>query len=361
MASRAVSRVLGHAARAVDRAVVSAMQMRNKGERARAESIGHEDRVRLLGAIAESYADVSGDPARFFPEPAPIAPRPTFVRALGSRHAHKAALAGVHDLAWESGYEPFLGDVREKYLSRTHNRTAHARVYLAGPARPAILLVHGYMGGQWALEERQWPLGWFFKRGLDVAIPVLPFHARRGDGRSPWLPSSDPRITNEGFRQAMHDLRGLVGFLLARGAPAVGVMGMSLGGYTSSLLATVEPRLAFAAPMIPLASVADFARDQGRLGEGDVASAQHAALERANWIVSPLARPSLVPKERVVVVGAEHDRVTPIAHAERIAAHFEVPLVRFPGGHLLQIGRGEGFRAVGKMLEDAGIMTRRPD
>ena len=27
----------------------------------------------------------------------------------------------------------------------------------------------------------------------------------------------------------------------------------------------------------------------------------------------------------------------------------------------LQIGRGEGFRAVGKMLEDAGIMTRRPD
>lgn len=43
-------------------------------------------------------------------------------------------------------------------------------------------------------------------------------------------------------------------------------MGMSLGGYSTSLLATVEPRLAFAVPIIPLASVADFALEQGQLG-----------------------------------------------------------------------------------------------
>jgi pimeloyl-ACP methyl ester carboxylesterase len=356
-----MSRVLGQAAEVVDRALVSAMQLRNTSERARAEALPHDERIRLLEVVAEAYRSGHGDPGVFFPSPPPIAPRSSFVRALGARRPPRGELAGVYDLAWESRYEPFDAGVRDKYHSRTPNRTAHARVYLAGPPRPAIVLVHGYMGGQWALEERQWPIGWFFKRGLDVVVPVLPFHARRGDGGPPWLPSSDPRVTNEGFRQAMHDIRGLVGWLRARGAPAVGAMGMSLGGYTSSLLATVERELAFVAPMIPLASVADFARDQGRLGEGAGAEAQHAALERANWVVSPLARPLLVPTERTVVLAAASDRITPLAHAERIGAHFGVPVTTFSGGHLLQVGRGDAFRAVGRMLEAAGIMSRRPE
>jgi pimeloyl-ACP methyl ester carboxylesterase len=351
---------MGRAASAVDRALVSAMQLRNKSERARAEALPHSERVRLLGLVAEAYADPGfADPATFFPAPPPIAPKTAHVRELGSRRAAKGELAGVYDLSWESGYEPFLEGVRDKYVSRSANRTAHARVYLAGPPRPAIILIHGYMGGQWALEERQWPLGWFFKRGLDVALPVLPFHARRGEGGAPWLPSSDPRVTNEGFRQAVHDIRGLARWLVARGASAVGVMGMSLGGYTTSLLATVERELAFAVPMIPLASIADFARDQGRLGTGVEASEQHAALERANWVVSPLARPLLVSKDRTMVIAADADRITPLAHAERIASHFGVPVVRFPGGHLLQVGRSEAFRAVGRMLADAGLMRRR--
>ena len=64
----------------------------------------------------------------------------------------------------------------------------------------------------------------------------------------------------------MGDLRDFIGWLREKGHPQVGVMGMSLGGYTTSLLATLENDLAFAVPMIPLASLADFARDQGRLG-----------------------------------------------------------------------------------------------
>jgi predicted alpha/beta hydrolase family esterase len=130
---------------------------------------------------------------------------------------------------------------------------------------------------------------------------------------------------------------------------------MSLGGYTTALLATVEQRLAFAVPLIPLASIADFARDQGRLGDGEQARLQHAALEEANAVVSPLTRKSLVPAERILVIGAESDRITPIAHAERIARHFGAPLHRFHGGHLLQFGRGDAFREVRKMWERIGV------
>jgi predicted alpha/beta hydrolase family esterase len=136
-------------------------------------------------------------------------------------------------------------------------------------------------------------------------------------------------------------------------------MGMSLGGYTTALLASVEPQLGFAVPIIPLASIADFARDQGRLGTDEEARLQHAALEAANATVSPLARAPLVARERLLVIGAEADAITPIAHAERIAAHWSAPLVRIHGGHLLQFGRRDAFRAVGGLLRSIGVMKSR--
>jgi len=112
-------------------------------------------------------------------------------------------------------------------------------------------------------------------------------------------------------------------------------------------------------PLVPLASIADFAREQGRLGDGPLAEEQHTALERANWIVSPLARPLMVPKSRALVVAAEYDRITPVAHATRIARHFDCEMLTIAGGHLVQIGRAEAFRALAALLEREGIIAPR--
>jgi pimeloyl-ACP methyl ester carboxylesterase len=157
------------------------------------------------------------------------------------------------------------------------------------------------------------------------------------------------------------DIRTLVRWLRARGAPHVGVMGMSLGGYTSALLSTVTDEIDFVMPMIPLASIADFAREQGSLGQGEEADAQHAALERANWVVSPLARPLAVPKTRALIVAAEFDRITPVAHASRLAKHFACEMLTIGGGHLVQLGRSDAFRALATLLEREEIIApRRP-
>ncbi|MBS2019489.1 MAG: hypothetical protein JST00_41890 [Deltaproteobacteria bacterium] len=357
-------RVLGTAVGAVDRAVVLAMQMRGARQHAREEGLSHDERIAALDHIYEAYGreENVGDPEVFFPTPPPIDPRLELVRSGSPPRSE------TFDASWPSTSTPFLSDVAERYLSNVDNRTARARLYLgeagrSAAKRPAIIAIHGYMGGQWLLEEAQWPIAWLVRRGLDVALPLLPFHAARGGARrgAPQLPSSDPRMTNEGFRQAVGDILALARWLRARGAPHVGVMGMSLGGFTTSLLATVtRGELDFAMPMIPLASVADFAREQGRLGEGERADAQHAALERANRIVSPLARPLAIPKERTLVVAAEHDRITPSAHARRIAGHFGCEMLLFPGGHLVQLGRSEAFRALGDLLEGEGVIPPRP-
>jgi pimeloyl-ACP methyl ester carboxylesterase len=137
------------------------------------------------------------------------------------------------------------------------------------------------------------------------------------------------------------------------------VMGMSLGGYTAALLATIEDRLSFAVPMIPLASIAHLVRRMGRLtGNADEQRAQFEGLEAAHRAVSPLARAPRVGAERMLVVAAEGDRITPIDHARWLAQHFGAPLHVFHGGHILQFGRAEAFRAVGRMLSRLGLLTR---
>jgi pimeloyl-ACP methyl ester carboxylesterase len=341
------SKVVGSAASLVDRAFIAAVQARGRGK---TDTISHAERLAFLRESGDAYEGVDD----FFPAP----------------RAHDIAIGrvrqGVWEANWPSVFEPYLPAVAERYLSRIENRTARARFYFATSpesrtTRPALIAVHGFSAGQWLLEENQWPVESWIRRGLDVVLPVLPFHAGRAGARRgpPSFPSADPRVTNEGFRQAVTDIRSLVRFLRDRGAPQVGLIGMSLGGYTSSLLATVTNEIDFVVPMIPLASIADFAREQGRLGTGPAGDEQHAELERANWIVSPFKRPLALPKTRALVIAAEFDRITGVGHATRIARHFDCEMMTMAGAHLLQLGRWDAFRAFAAMLERENVIEKR--
>lgn len=326
--------------------------------RSRAESLGHGARMDALTRLAERHR------AERFVQP----PEELFGRAgragTWSRTPVRAVRGGrVVDVRWRSGYEPLAEEpeVLERLASVPDNGWAHARLILHAEPRPTAILVHGYLGGSYAVEERAWPIRWLFERlGLDLAIPVLPFHGPRKAGARPMFPASDPRVNVEGFRQAVWDLVELRRGLAERGAPAVGMMGMSLGGYTTALALTADEGLAFGVPFIPLASIADFAREAGRLvGTPAEQAAQHAALEAAHAPVSPLSRRPLVESAAIRVVAARADRITPLSHARRLAEHFGAELTTFYGGHLLQLGRGEGFRDVARMLRARGLLDPR--
>jgi pimeloyl-ACP methyl ester carboxylesterase len=352
---RRVGRLLvGNAAAAVDRAATLAAYAGSvrARKRSRAESLGHDARLEALAAIAELYPP---EAAGYFREPRTISPSERSVRAIGPD-------VRVVDLAWASNEPTFVPDVLSRYGRFIENQVAAVRMFLHRQPRPVAVLVHGYLGGQFSLEQRVFPVEWLLRIGMDVALFVLPFHGVRADPArrgTPPFPGSDPRITNEGFRHAMADFRDLVGWLSARGHPSVGVMGMSLGGYTTALAATLEPRLSFAVPIIPLASLADFARDQGRLGRTPAETeAQHRALDAVHRVISPLARTPSIASERVLVIGARADQITPVSHARRLAHHFGARLESWPGGHLLQIGRADKFRKIGRLLDELGLTTR---
>jgi pimeloyl-ACP methyl ester carboxylesterase len=343
MLRRMKDRLLGGAAVMVDRAVTLAVEAQSRSGRGPRIAVSHDARVRFLERLA---LETPSEPSlELFAEPPLIAPLQRRVRD-----------SGVFDVTWPSEYAPRLESFVERYTRTRENQFGALRLYRASSARPrpAVVIVHGYMSGSFPIEERLWPLDTLDALGFDVALFVLPFHGLRAApkrGLVPEFPGTDPRMSIEGFLHAIFDLRACVRWLKASGHPAVGLFGMSLGGYTAALAATVEPELAFLVPVVPLASLADFAREQGSLSAPPAQGLlEHELLERIYRPISPLSLASRVAPDRVLVVGARSDRVTPISHARRLATHFSAPLIAFRGGHLLQIGRRESFERVYDLL-----------
>jgi pimeloyl-ACP methyl ester carboxylesterase len=316
-----------------------------RGGRTHAEIVlGAEGRVIALKRLLEQYGDpgLVEKPETFFTEPPP------------AKAIRQDVRARVFDLCFPSDYQPFNGDVGAEYLAHQRNSTCAARMLRTKQeSRGTVILLHGYLGGMYVFEERIWPIAWFLERGFNCALFTLPFHASRGRPLSqPVFPGSDPRITIEGFRQAIHDLRRFIGWLEQEQLGPTGVIGMSLGGYTSALLATIERRLAFVVPFVPLASIARFALDRGRfVGSPEQQNRQHELVDLVYRVVSPLARPARVPPSGRLVVAGRADAITPLHHARMIAEHFEAPLETFAGGHLMQLGRGRAFDRIGSMLD----------
>jgi pimeloyl-ACP methyl ester carboxylesterase len=336
--------ILQSAASRFDVAVVRvAQELARRARNGRRTS--HADRLSILSETARIYRAVPPD--QFFQEPPLPAVRERFVRSLPRG-------GEVVDLTWESGWVPHDVNGRESYLRFAENRIACARLLRHPVPAPAIICLHGYRAGIHRLEEIAWRARWLHRRlGLDVALVTLPFHALRAPrGRfAPLFPSTRTPRTVEGFGQAVWDVRSLMGWLRARGAPRLGVAGMSLGGYTAALLATIEPRLDFVVLFIPLADLTDVAIEHEALRGERMPEPLRDAGKNALQLVRPLARAPVIPADRMLVVAAAGDRITAKdTHAERLAAHFGAPLVVFPGGHLLQFGRRAGLRAMARLI-----------
>ena len=323
-------------------------------------------RAQLL-ELAEAYGnDTLGSPSRFFPTPSmpQVQLSPLGDGPLGTQ---------MVDLEYRSHYVPFLPAARDSYLSIIENQTAYARWWTSDRGRPTIVLIHGWGGGNHWVTARSFVVPYWLRHGYDVVSFQLPFHGERAPAtgqvvRSGALfPSPNPLRTNEGFGHAIYDLRALSMFLRSRGASTVGVMGMSLGGYTTSLWASIAGTgdvggVDFAVAMIPAVSMSSL---MWRHGE-DSPVRRHAAkagiteelLANAFAVHAPTTRPARLPVERLFVIAGRGDRITPPEQAEALAAHWHTPILWFDGGHLAQVGRGDALRTVRRALGGLGFEGR---
>lgn len=267
------------------------------------------------------------EPERAHPVPPPLekaAVAPASLPGLGS----------FESLAFESEWQPAEPELREACQGDEENRIARAWLWREpGAARPALLLVPGHGGGRVGVEARLLGAVRLGRDlGIDVVLPVLPFHGLRAEaGRAGFL-HADPLSVSGALGQALWELRRLAGWLRAQGAPAVGVGGVGVGGTLAALLASLDGALACAvpafAPLSPRSLCAEGRREAWAAGAGD------DVVEALLSLYSPLRLAPLAPAAGRLVVAARHDRFVLAAESEALAAHWEAPLLWTPGGHV---------------------------
>lgn len=302
----------------------------------------------------------SGDATRFFREP------PSGVRVRTSPADWYPRFdpddGTCETIRFDSPFMPMNPRLHARYLKHARNRVAHARYWFHGDRpRPTILAIHGFSADLYLVNEWFFAIPWFFRMGCDVVLFTLPFHGERQPAYSPFSGhgyfAGGPSHINEAVAQSVMDLRILIDWLTkVRGVPKVGVTGVSLGGYTSSVLAVAEPRLSFAIPNVPVVTFPDLVLEWEPIGVTvrtmlRVVGRGLVDARRLLAVSNPLTYAPQVPKEGRMIVGGVGDRLAPPKHSRLLWEHWDrCALHWFPGSHLLHLDRGVYLEEVAKFL-----------
>ncbi len=246
-------------------------------------------------------------------------------------------------VSFESAYAPREGEPgRERWLGYSANRRAHAWMLRhRDRERPWLVCVHGFQMGLPWVDWGAFPPPWLHRRlGLNLLLPVLPLHGPRTVGRrsGDGFLAADPLDSAHAVAQTAWDLRRLLSWIRSQSSAPIGMLGYSLGGYATAVVASLDDQLACAIPGIP---AVDLAGLFFRHGPGlDMQAAAASGVDETGMrellrVVSPLALTPQLPRERRFLFGAVADRLVPPAQLRDLWRHWERPrLTWYQGGHV---------------------------
>ncbi len=319
---------------------------------------------------ADFYTDIaeSGDPKRFFVQP----PSGVAVRSEKGRWLPRfEPVDGTCEaLSFESPFEPVNPMQHRRYLRHRLNRVAHARLlrHRDGP-RPTIVAIHGFTADWYLINEWFFALPWFYRMGCDIVLFTLPFHGPRQTRFSPFSGhgyfAGGPSRMNEAVAQSVFDFRILVDWLQnERGVEQVGVTGLSLGGFTTAMLASVEDRWAFAIPNVPVVSFADLVLEWQPIGWMLRAALATMGLDlsdarRLVAVSSPLTYAPVLPAEKLMIVSGVGDRLAPPKHSRLLWDHWNRCRIHwFPGSHIIHMDRGAYLIEMARFMVGLGFLPQ---
>ncbi len=310
----------------------------------------------------QAYLDLlDTDPRALFAPPA----EPIEVTHYEPRRRGFTPVDGVCDgLKFESPYRPFNAQYAKRFERHQRSRVARARYWRHndGP-RPTLIAIHGFMADSYWFNERFFSLQRFYEEGCDVILYTLPHHGLRQEPNS--LLSGLGFFThgfgavNEHMAQAICELRALIDWLQEkRSVSKVGVTGMSLGGWTTALLASVEERLQFAIPNVPVASPFDLILEWQPTGIALRMGLSAARLSvrdgrRLLATTTPLTHKPVIEKERLMIIGGVGDRLASPKHSRLLWDHWDRCRIHwFPGNHVLHLDRGEYLNEMSSFMRE---------
>jgi hypothetical protein len=301
------------------------------------------------------------EPRRYHPKP----PALSRVR-IGS--ARFPGLPYRH-LSFESAYQPHPGEPgRERWLGYRANRTAHAWLLQhRGRPRPWLVCIPGYRMGSPLVDFTGFRARWLHRKlGLNVAIPVLPLHGPRRVGRrgGDGFFTGDFVDTVHAQAQALWDVRRLVAWLQDEGAPAVGIYGVSLGGFTTALVASFAEDLDCAIAGIPATDFVRLVRShvpRVLLRGAEMVGLSVERLEKLLAVVSPFSFRPRVSRRRRYLYAATRDRLAPPDHARDLWRHWEEPRIFwYTGSHVSFLWEPDVKAFLLEALGDSGLLPTGP-
>jgi len=300
------------------------------------------------------------DPNSYHRAPPPVT---EVERRRGSAFAGRRLL-GYDHVRFASGWEPWEGEPgRERWLAHPVNGSAHVYVLEHEEPRPWLVGVHGFAMGTPLVNFAGFPVRMLHEElGLNLALPVLPLHGPRGRERMSGAEVLSPDYLRmlHLFSQGVWDVRRTLSWIRARSDQPVGLYGISLGGYVSSLVAGFEPELACVIAGIPCVDFPSLASDNQpwvMRRYNDEFEVDWQRVRAVSHVVSPLSFAPQLPRERRFIYAGIADRVVKPYQARALWRHWEEPEIHwFSGGHVLGIWNPSIRDFLAEALEKSGMV-----
>jgi len=318
----------------------------------------HDDDVELYKSIADSK-----QVDQFFKKPV----EKVIIRKSSASWYHfKPEDGECQTLTFESPFQPINSDSTSKYKQHLGNGAACAQHWRHhGSPRPTICVIHGFMADGYWFNGKFLDLQWFYDQGYDILLYTLPFHGSRQGLTSMFSGhgyfSDGLGQFNEAIANSVYDFRIFLDYLESIGVEQFGVTGISLGGYTTAVLAAVEDRLSFAIANVPVVSIADLilqwipaswvAKSLLKVKGLDVKEIRH-------WLAchSPLTYEPVLPKERLMIVAGMGDRLAPPEQANLLWEHWgRCRLHWFPGNHVIHFDQDRYLKEMLSFMRGIGF------
>ncbi len=325
----------------------------------------------MLGGLRRTGVQAEHEQLQFYAETAAAKdptlsfPAPTSVPRVSSRPANPIAgwmaKGNVENIRFKSSFEAINPALREQCGGFERNNVVRAQHWRHddGP-HPTLCVIHGFMGSPYLFNGLFFSLPWFFRSGYDVLLYTMPFHGARAERGSPF--SGYGFFANgfsgfaEAMAQAVHDFRSVIDYLEYTGVDRIALTGMSLGGYTSALIASVDDRIQAVIPNVPVVApdqtVDAWFPANKVIGLRNLLSRTDSGLTKAaTQFSSPLNYQPLVPKDRRLIITGLGDRLAPPEQAEMLWEHWDRCAFHwFPGNHILHVSQPDYLRRMTKFM-----------
>ncbi len=263
-------------------------------------------------------------------------------------------------------YRPYTGPGARAVDAISNGGPMHVEYWQhdGGATRGTVLALHGFAMGRPAIDAPALFAQRWFDHGLDVALLTLPHHGARkpDEARFSGEHFAVPHVGRlaEAVREAIYEILVLRNWLREQNDAPVGLLGLSLGGYLTSLAIGLCDDFDFAVPIVPPACMGDLAwrvfrgtRHGASAGGGPI---DEAELRAAFRVHSPLAHARRVPRERILIVAGRGDRVVPPEHPTALWEHWDEPAIHwFSGSHLAPFGRAQVVASITRHFDSLGI------